>query len=72
MWLLARAQGRDWACPPCLQVTGVAADPRCKGTIGVAIGCLPGNRWFGVCISRVSKGVRPVVTSLASGRRWEW
>lgn len=62
MWLLARMQSREMPSPPCLQVTGVAADPRRQGTHTVAIGCLLGDGQPGACISRGCKGAGPGVT----------
>lgn len=70
MWLLARMQSREMPSPPCLQVTGVAADPRRQGTHTVAIGCLLGDGQPGACISRGCKGAGPGVTGTRQpGRR---
>lgn len=57
MWLLGWMQSREMPTPSCLQVTGVAADRRRKGTGHDAIGHLLGNGQHGVCISRGRKGV---------------
>lgn len=48
MWLLGRTQSREMPTPSCLQVTGVAADRRRKGTGHDAIGHLLGNGQHGV------------------------
>lgn len=48
MWLLGQTQSREMPRPSCLQVTGVAADRRRKGTGHDAIGRLVRNGQHGV------------------------
>lgn len=71
MWLLAQTLSRERPSPPCLQVTGVAADRRGEGPARVAIGRLSRDGQPGMYISRLCKGVWPGVTGHWGARKEE-